>query len=157
MAYSFDSDIGKFFLGLDATYLVDFKQQGADTTPLVEQVDTLFNPVDLRLRGRAGYAYKGVAANIFVNYTDGYRVDNTAGAAEISSWTTIDASLAYNTQEKFGDSPLSNTTLRVSVLNLFNEDPPSTPSNLAFEIFGFDPTNASPLGRFISFELTKKF
>lgn len=157
IAYRYDSDIGTVSLGIDGTYLYDFQQQGADTTPLVAQVDTLYNPVDLKLRGRVAYAYDGFAANVFVNYTDDYRVDNTAGAMRIDSWTTVDLSLSYDTQEKLENLFLDNTVLRISVLNLFDDDPPSAPSNPTFGIFGFDPTNASPLGRFIAFELTKRF
>ncbi|MEM9617059.1 MAG: TonB-dependent receptor [Pseudomonadota bacterium] len=155
IAYSFDSEIGNLFLGLDGTYLKDFQQQAADTTPLVEQVSTLFNPVDLRLRGRAGYNHNGLTANVFVNYTDGYRVDNTSTAENIDSWTTVDVSLSYDTRKKFSSAVLNNTTVRVSVVNLFDQNPPATPSNPQFGIFGFDPTNASPLNRFIALELTK--
>lgn len=154
--YTLDTDGRELSLALDSTFLESFEQQGASTTPLVERVNTLFNPVDLRLRGRAGYAWDNLAANLFVNHTDGYHVDNTAGAAGIDSWTTVDLSLSFDTGE-FGNSALSNTVLRLSVLNLFDEDPPAAPSNPDFGIFGYDPTNASPLGRFMSLELTKGF
>ncbi|MEO1243751.1 MAG: TonB-dependent receptor [Pseudomonadota bacterium] len=156
-SYSFNTDIGSFSLGLDGSFLSDFDQQVTTATPVVEQVNTLFNPVDLRLRGRTAYVRNGFAANIFVNYTNGYRVDNTVGALPIDSWTTVDVSLSYDTRNDFGDSFLSNTVLRVSALNLFDEDPPSTPGAPDFEIFGFDPTNASPLNRFVAVELTKRF
>jgi iron complex outermembrane recepter protein len=157
VAYTYDSEVGNLSLGLDGTYLQDFQQQAADTTPVVEQVDTLYNPVGLRLRGRAGFAHNGIAANVFVNYTDNYRVDSTVGSMRIDSWTTIDISLSYDTREVFGNTVLNNTILRASMLNLFDEDPPSAPSAPNAGIFGYDPTNASPLGRFVSFELTKAF
>jgi iron complex outermembrane recepter protein len=157
LTYTYDSDIGALSLGLDGTLLQDFQQQGAVTAPLVEQVDTLFNPVNLKLRGRTGYAHNGFVANIFVNYTDDYRVDNTAGAMVIDSWTTVDVSLSYDTEERFENSILNDTIIRVSALNVFDQDPPFTIGSPTFGIFGFDATNASPLGRFISVELTKRF
>jgi len=157
LAYTLDSEMGAFSLGLDGTYLIDFQQQAAVTTPLVEQLNTQFNPIDLTLRGRAGYAHKGLSANLFVNYKDSYRVDNSVGAADIDSWTTVDLSLSYDTQDKLGNSVFDDTVLRLSMINLFNEDPPATPGDPAFNVFGYDPTNASPLGRFIAVELTKRF
>lgn len=157
LAYTLDSDVGYFSLGLSGSYLSDFRQQAAVTTPSVELVDTLYNPVDLKLRGRVGYAHNGFTANIFVNYTDSYRVDNANNATPIDSWTTIDLSLAYNTEERFENPILDNTTLRVSVRNLFDENPPSTPSNANFLLLGFDATNASPLNRFVALEVTKAF
>ena len=152
-----EAESGVYAIGLNATYLVDFKQQATSATPLVEQVDTLFNPVDLKMRGRLGYSRGGFVANVFVNYTDSYAVDNTIGSPPIGSWTTVDASLSYNTQEKPGYSLLKKTIVRLSIRNLFNNDPPLTPNANSFQIFGFDPANASPLNRFVSFEITKAF
>jgi outer membrane receptor protein involved in Fe transport len=157
VAYTFESDTGTFSLGLNATKLQDFEQQAAVTTPVVEQVDTLLNPVGLKLRGRVGYAYNSIAADMFLNYVDDYRVDNTPSSDSIDSWTTVDVSLSYDSQEKSGQSILNNMGLRLSVQNLFDEDPPVTPGAPVFNIYGFDATNASPLGRIVSFELTKAF
>lgn len=157
LSYSLDAGRGEYLLGLDGTYLIEFKQQGANTAPLVNRLDTLYNPVDFRLRARAGYARDGFSANLFVNYVDGYREDNTADAARVDSWTTVDANLSYDTGESLNNSILANVLLRLSVRNLFDELPPSAPVNPNFGLVGFDPTNASPLGRFIAFEITKRF
>lgn len=157
LSYTYDLGDGSVLLGLDGTYLRDVERQAAMTSPVVETVNTLFNPVDLKVRGRAGYAGNNFTANIFVNYVDSYRVDSTVNSEPIDSWTTVDVSLAYDTTEDFGKSLLNNTVFRLSVVNLFDQDPPAAPtfSNLAVD--GFDPTNASPLGRFIAFEITKRW
>lgn len=157
VAYALDIDNGTVSLGLDGTYLRNFRQQGAVTTPLVEQVDTLLNPLDLRLRGRVSYTRGGFSANAFVNFADDYAEDRTADAAKIESWTTVDASLSYDTADNYGQDFLNSTVVRLSMLNLFDEDPPSTVGNPTFRLFGYDATNASPLGRFISLELAKRF
>ena len=157
IGYELESEFGKLLLGLDGTYLIDFQQQAASTTPSVEQLNTLFNPVDLKLRGRAGYSSGGFTANLFLNYVDSYQIDNTDDAATVDSWTTVDMSLSYNTREHAKSALLKSLMLRLSVRNLFDKAPPATPSNPAFGIYGFDPTNSSPLGRFVAFELTKRF
>lgn len=157
VAYNNESDAGAFSLGIHGTFLRDYHHQAVVTTPLVEQVNTQFNPVDLKLRGRAGYAHNGFVANVFVNHTDSYRANNTPDAATIKSWTTVDLSLSYETQDRLGSPVLDDTTFRLSILNFFDQDPPSAPGDPNFLIFGYDPTNASPLNRFVAFELTKRF
>lgn len=156
-SYTYDLNHGSILLGLDGTYLELFKQKATSTTPLVARLSTLFNPVDLKLRGRAGYADDNFTANVFLNYVDSYRVNNTPESEPIESWTTVDVSLAYDTKEKLGNSLLNNTLCRVSIINLFDNDPPHAPVSTSIARFGFDPTNASPLGRFISLELTKRW
>ena len=155
--YTRSLDNGNYSIGLDGTYLTDFQQQAVETTPLVERVDTLFNPVDLKLRCRVGYTHNGLSANVFVNYINSYRVDSLPGAAPIDSWATVDLNISYDIQNRFGGAALNNTLLRVSVFNLFDQNPPSTPGAPILGIFGYDAANASPLHRFVSFEVTKRF
>ena len=155
--YSFNTGQGVFSLGLDGTYLTDFERQAAVTSPVVSVLNTQFNPVDLKLRGSAGYSNDGLSVNVFVNYTDSYRADSTPDAASIDSWTTVDLNIAYDLSGKLGVRALNDMQFRVSVQNLFDEDPPWTPSAPEIGLFGFDPANASPLNRFVSFEVSKKF
>lgn len=157
VTYGFNSEVGTIILGIDGSYLSDFQQQSATTTPLIDLENTQFNPVALRMRGRAGYSHNGFVASIFLNYTDSYRVDNTDTSEPIDSWATVDLTFSYDTQDRFSNTLLDNTTLRISVLNLFDQNPPSTPGNPAFRIFGYDPANASALNRFVAFEITKRF
>ena len=157
LSYSYSGGSGVYNLGLSGTYLSEFQQQAASTTPLIDVLDTQFNPVSLRLRGTAGYSNNGFSLNMFVNHTDSYKVDSTPDAASIDSWTTVDLNLAYDFADRFGDGILKNTQLRVSLNNLFDENPPSTPDAAVFGLFGYDPTNASPFNRFVSLEVIKEF
>ncbi|PQA87189.1 TonB-dependent receptor [Hyphococcus luteus] len=156
-AYRFDSTIGAWSLGVSGSYLRDFQQQGASSSPVVERVDTLFNPVALRLRMRAGYAHRGFETNLFVNRSNGYRVDATPGAQAIDSWTTVDFSIAYDAGRNSSIPVLRGALLRLSAINLFDTPPPDAAGAPDFRIFGYDPTNASPLNRFIAIEFEKRF
>ena len=156
LSHGFASDHGVYTLGFGGTYLTAFQQQAAPTTPTVDRRNTQFNPIDLRLRGSLGYAHKGFSANLFVNYADSYEVDDQPGSSPIDSLTTIDLNIAYDAGERFGNAVLDNTVLRLSVQNLFDENPPSTPGAPNFLQFGYDSTNASPLNRFVAFEVTKR-
>ncbi|HEY5758357.1 MAG TPA: TonB-dependent receptor [Steroidobacter sp.] len=146
--YGADAGAGYLSAGLDATYLLKYDQRASASTPLVNKMNSLYNPIDLKLRGRVGYRVAAVTANLFLNYQDDYRVDDSAGSARIGSWTTVDLNLAYD-RDSLG--------LRLSAFNLLDKNPPKALSNPGFGIYGFDPANASPRNRFIAVELTKRF
>ncbi|MEM6539352.1 MAG: TonB-dependent receptor, partial [Pseudomonadota bacterium] len=157
LAYGRQLDAGRLSFGIDGTYLEEFSRQAASTTPNIDQLNTLFNPVDLKLRGRVGFSREGLSTNLFLNYVNDYRSDSTTNATDIDSWTTLDLNIAYDTSEEVGSGFLKDTIFRLSVVNMFDENPPSAPGQPELGIFGYDPTNASALGRFVSFEITKKW
>ncbi|MEM1395999.1 MAG: TonB-dependent receptor, partial [Pseudomonadota bacterium] len=148
---------GEITAGLNATYLLDFAQQGAPTVPEIELLDTLYNPLDFRLRGQLGYQVGGFTGNIFVNYEDGYQTSTTEDGRSIGSYTTVDLSLNYTIQDLVQPRFLNGTTLRFFVQNLLNEAPPEISENPISVVTALDPANASALQRFIAFEVTKAF
>ena len=113
-------------------------------------------PPELRLRGFTSWQYGGLTTNLFVNYTDSYVDNRTITPTPISSYTTVDARVAYSFASK---GFLSGVTLAANVQNALNEDPPETvvltPVGAPTFDLGFDPTNANPLGRFFAIEFTK--
>lgn len=156
--YRRDLGNGDLTLGLDGTYIGKFDRQAAVTAPSVSTLNTLFNPVDLNLRGQVGYATNALAANLFINHAPSYRENDEPGAGEIDAFTTVDATLRWRVGETFARaSVLDRTTLTFSVRNLFDRDPPETVGAPGSGILGFDATNASPIGRFMAVELTKGF
>ena len=156
IGYQYDTGRGLVDLGVDGVILTKYAKQASEVTPPVDLLDTQFNPLDFKFRGRVGFLGDHVTAIVFLNHADGYRTDRSLNGTSIDSWTTFDLSLAYKTD---ADDPgiLGGTTFRVAVQNLFDHDPPSTPGAPALQIFGYDPTNATPLNRFISFEISKRF
>lgn len=155
--YNHQLSDGQLNFGIDGTYLIDYIRQATFNTPEQETLNTLFNPVDLNVRARAGYSSGGLSTNLFVNYVDSYQSDSTAGAVDIDAWWTFDLNIAYDTSKTVSSGVLKDTIFRLSVINLFDQDPPAAPSDLGSGVFGYDPTNASPVGRFLSFEITKKW
>ena len=147
---------GSLFLGLNGTYFTRFKRQASSSTAAVDQRDTAFNPQSLRLRGNVGYSTGGVKMDLFVNHAPSYVVDNISSES-IDSNTTFDLSLSYDFGDRASSNLLSNLLLRFSALNVLDNQPPRVPDNPGFGIFGYDPTNASPLGRVLSLELRKHF
>ena len=152
LSCDFGASFGYFNFGLNANYIVDFQNAFEPGAELVEFVDTVNSPVDLRLRANASWRHRGWGANMFVNHTDGYDDTLSSPARSIDSWTTIDFQLQYDTSDSFRDSWINGTVFAVSALNLFDADPPfvNNPAGLAY-----DPNNATALGRQVSFQITK--
>lgn len=149
---------GDLTASLNGTYLLDFTQQGAPTVPVIDLLDTLYNPLDLNLRGQLGYQLGSFTGNIFVNYADSYRTTSNNEGNPIGSFTTVDLSATYAFTEGSGPDFLNGTTLRFFVQNLFNEEPPQIGEDAPTSIItAFDPANASAVQRFIAFEVTKAF
>lgn len=87
---------------LDGNHVLSYERQIIPTSPVIDVVDTIFNPADLRLRGGLAWAGSSATAAIFVNHVGGYRDDRTTPARAVAAWTTVDLSVGYDT----GDSRL---------------------------------------------------
>lgn len=155
-SYGMDADVGRLTAKLNASYILDFTKKASDATPTVETLNTLYNPVDLKLRGQLGLSRGGFSGSMFFNYIDAYNTNSAASALEIDAWTTFDVGLSY----RFGDRVfgwLEGTTIGFSAQNLFDRTPPTVPPDGNFGISGYDPANASPLGRFVAIDFRKAF
>lgn len=156
VSYVFDADAGSFSFGLRGDYLFDLEDRVSIQVDAIERLNTLFNPSDLRLRGNMSWSNGGLGLDTFINYVDSYTNDAADPDEPIDSFTTVDLRASYTTQGAKG--LLNNVKVAVIVSNLFGEEPPFIDSSSAASAtFGYDPTNASAVGRFVAFELSKKF
>ena len=153
--YSADlEEAGILAVSLSATYLLDYEKQLSSTTPKRSFLDTPGNLVDLRARGTVSWQLKnGLLLSTDINYTDSYK--DPVHDRKINSWTTIDLTIAYEISEKVTFGLLRNTSVRLNVNNIFENDPPFYEN--ADQKIGFDPTNADATGRFISFNIVKRW
>jgi iron complex outermembrane receptor protein len=153
--YGFDLAGGHAEIGAVATYIFNIRQQLTTSSAPVDVVDTVGNPIDLRIRGRATWNRGGFGAALFVNYADGYTNRTTAPSQRVSSWTTFDLNLSYSFQRDHG--PLKGLRLALNATNIFDTDPPYVSYQAGALTVGFDPENASPLGRFVALQVTKSW
>ncbi len=144
--YSFGTSLGDFTLFASATQLLEHSSQSTATSPVISDLNSTFNPLEWRVRGGLTWRLDDWSGGLSVNYQNSYRDAFTADG-EIDSYTTWDLQLArrLGARENGGE-----TRLALSVQNLFGEDPPFANNPLGF---AFDPSNASPIGRFVSLEL----
>ncbi len=155
--YGFETEnAGRFDFRVNGNYLLNFREAFNETTPFADLAGTIHNPVDFRMRSSLSWSGdEGLSATVFVNYTDSYRDDDSEPNRKIDSWTTIDATLTYSLDDRLGSMGLNGMIFSLSAQNLFDTDPPFV--NNALESLGYDPANTDPLGRFISFNITKKW
>jgi outer membrane receptor protein involved in Fe transport len=84
-----------------------------------------------------------------MNYTDSYRNNLVTPAEKISSWTTFDGQIAWRVKD-------GGLSVSLDVLNLTDARPPRVSGGNNINL-GFDPTNASPRGRFIALQIGKRW
>ncbi|WP_201463320.1 TonB-dependent receptor [Brevundimonas aurantiaca] len=143
-------DLGRHRIELDAggSYVLEYSRKLTPVAPREQLVDLVGYPADLRLQAAARWSFDDWGGRIGVNYVDDYR---TLTNAKVASWTTVDAQLRWSPSGRFG---LDGVDVALSAQNLFDEDPPfyNNPQG-----FGFDPANATILGRVVSLQLTKRW
>lgn len=156
MVFRSDTAAGDLTASLNANYILDFDQQASSSSPSVSRLNTLYNPVDLQIRGQLGLVRGAASGILTVNHVTGYRTDSTASGTPVRSWTTADLTLSYRFAEA-GPGLLKGVSAGISVTNLFDRGPPPTPPLAGFSLTGYDPANASPLGRFVALDVRKSF
>lgn len=155
ISYSWDIEVGRLGFNLGGTYLFEQLEQLIETDEPFDVVDTAFSPTDLKLRGSMNWVYDGFSTNLAVNYVDSYRNVQVTPVADVSSWTTVDLNISYNTGAH--GNLLDNTVFSLNALNLFDQDPPFVAAFIGLNSFNYDPTNASPTGRTIALQITKQW
>lgn len=142
---------GVVTLGIEGTRLLAIDQRLTASAPAANIASTLGNPVKLRLRGRLGWARGGFETDLFVNHTGGYQNLTVVPAEPVKSWTTFDFSLGY----RFGTAgPLKSARFGLSATNLFDAKPPYVTNHQFDSTLGYDPEQASAVGRLIAVQLT---
>ena len=150
-SYERETAVGVFATSLNASYLTEFERQLTPDSNAVEDLNVLYRPVDLRLRGVLSWSRGGFTASGAINYTSDYE-DNTANS--IDAWTTVDLNLSYETPDALANGVLEGTRFGINLRNSFDEEPPFA---LTPDGFNYDTSNADPFGRFVSVSLSKSF
>ena len=144
---------GHFQADLIGTDVLNFDQSVTPNVPATDILDTVGNPLSVRLRGTLGWSRHGRGAPgwggaLIVNYTGAYRNPASTLVPVVCAWTTLDASIRYRLRAtRFG-----RTLLSLNVVNVFNHAPPFVDSQ-----FGYDISNVQALGRVMSLGLTQRW
>jgi iron complex outermembrane recepter protein len=148
----------RYSASLDSTYVFKFTDIPLPGSAPVEVLNSLDQPVNFRFRLTGGLGWGpldgGVALNFVNRYTD---ATIPSDPVPVASWTTVDLHARYTVPDSVRSLGARGLQIALSCTNCFNRDPPYVSS--ASDIFsrGYDPTNANPLGRFVSVSLSKRW
>ena len=154
--HSNDTAGGKWVYGLSGTYIFDQQQQITPTAPVFDYVDTVGNPLQLRLAGHLSWSLRRWTVQATVNYTGPYRDPGSVPARGVDSWTTADVNVGYQVDR--GQGWLAETQCNLGIINLFNQRPPFVNQfDPLSGTVGYDAANATVLGRQISLQVVKRW
>lgn len=146
--YAREIGVHRIDLDLAATYLLEYSRLQTPVASREDLVDVVGFPTDLKIRASAMWSVGDWSTRLGANYVDNYR---SARGADIASWLTLDGQLRWTPGRIFGQAGVEAA---LNVQNLFDEAPPfyDNPQGL-----GFDPANATLLGRVVSLQLIKRW
>ena len=144
--YPFEVGAGRLILDGSASYILDYETRPTPTAPVRKVVDLVGYPVSLRSRVGATWFRGDVSLGAHWSHVADYK--DRLGAT-VKAWNTVDAQLGWTPSTGF-----KGVRLALSVQNLFDADPPFYD---AASGFGFDPGQASLLGRVVSLQLTRRW
>jgi outer membrane receptor protein involved in Fe transport len=152
---SLSGALGTLSLDVTGNYVFQFDQAVTDTSPAIDIVNTLANPLALRLRGTVGWSREGPqlpgpGVDVAVNYTGGYKNAGSSLVPDVSAWTTVDLRFVYRTGQ--GSAWLSGMEFSLDATNLLNHEPPFVDDE-----YGYDEDNVQALGRVMSVAISKRW
>lgn len=142
--------VGALDVGTVGTYYNSFKVAASPLAPAIESVNTFGNPPRLRTRSHIGWSDGAFTANAYMNFTSSYK--DVAQNRRVKSFTTFDIDASAQLGDLVTAGIAQDTQVILSMSNLFNKNPPFYNG-----YYGYDPQNASPIGRRFQIVLEKKF
>ena len=160
LGYRLEGVIGDWGLNVSGSHLLTNRRQFVPDSPETSEMNNVYRPVDLRLRGSLSFRREGFNAVAAINYIDGYRdtranhVGQPFWRSTVASWTTTDLTLQYDLGRLWASQSPSETTLTLSGVNVFDRAPPYVAS---YHGLYYDGVNANPRGRFLSAQVVVRW
>jgi outer membrane receptor protein involved in Fe transport len=140
-----------FSLSANASYLTS-DQRIIATQPKTKLAGTIFNPPRLRLRASAEWQQGGLTLDATVSHTGGIDDVRSSPAVAVAGMTPIDLTARYVTRR---GGAFGGLDLILSVQNVVN-DKPSAIDGIFLDA-PYDSTNYSPVGRYVSLSVAKRW
>ncbi len=139
---------GVVTFGIGGSYMFDYLRALSAASPQFQVVNTVGNPLSLRLRGHASWAMAGWSAHAVVNHAGGYK--DPANNRGVDASMTLDLGIGYRLDVK--NKWLSGTQIALNAVNVFNTRAPFVDTS-----YGYDTANSEILRRVVSLSMTKSW
>ncbi len=146
--YALQTRLGTFDFAIGGSDTFSYDQAPTADAPAIDVLDTVGNPVKLRLRGGVSWHIADWSASASANYSSGYKDITFTPARNVDSWTTVDLGADYRVPARV--RWLAGTKIFLGATNIFNKLPPFVNT-----LLGYDPANATLEGRMGSIQITK--
>ena len=151
--YSLRFGAGMLSVFENATFL-SIRRQLTPEAPETTITATAFNPPKLRSRGGVTWSSRGWSETVILNYTSGGTNTLQPDNPPVATWTTIDAQVAYAPAV---EGVFHDLQIAISAQNILDRDPPYLTYDGILTGFHYDTVNNTPMGRFVNFQISKKF
>jgi iron complex outermembrane receptor protein len=153
--YLFDSDFGKFRVGLEGTFVTDFKLQQYEGGPVLNLVGQFNGGQQPVIRWQhlltLDWTYQnfgaGLSEHFTEHYTD-YAPDAAGNLLTVGNYSIVNGYVSFK--------PIPPLKLLVGINNLFDTNPPFSNQQQNWQA-GYNPIFSSPLGRTFYGRVTYKF
>ncbi|MCC6630503.1 MAG: TonB-dependent receptor [Gammaproteobacteria bacterium] len=148
---------GSFTLSLSGTYLTDFNVGITAAATPADRLNTIFNPLQLKLRGAVNWNLGPWRASMVVNRVHGYQNNAVTPVESVGPYTPVDFTLNRDLTD-LGGALAEGMDVGIEIRNAFDESPPYV--NLAPSVNGsggYDASTTNPVGRLFAISLRKKW
>jgi iron complex outermembrane receptor protein len=154
VSYKTKQAIGDIETGIVASRILVFNNQITPEAPASSLLNTSYNPLKWKVRGRIVFGHGDLTTALFLNYQNSYQDPGTTPPAGVASWTTVDFTARYTCHGCSGFA--DGLEAMLGIQNVANRAPPFVENAGGFGV-NFDGANSSALGRYVSLELRKKW
>jgi iron complex outermembrane receptor protein len=161
-SYAIPTDFGQFTVSLAADRIFENTYQPSPGGQFTALLNTFGQTPKFKARGGIAWAQGGFGALLTINYVNSYDNPLVTPTERIDAWTTANLNLSYKVGTSANSYLLRNMTIALNVQNIADRKPPyvNVPNDNGLtgaNAIPFDPANASPVGRLIALQLTKRF
>ncbi|MEO6367555.1 MAG: TonB-dependent receptor, partial [Steroidobacteraceae bacterium] len=149
---------GNFQFTASGSYITDYEVAITAAAVPADRLNTIFNPLKLKLRGGVSWNIGAVKAAAMVTRIHGYRNNAVTPVEGVAPYTPVDLTLSVDLGALNDSAMLKDLDLGLEIRNAFDEDPPYV--NLAPSANGsggYDATASNPIGRLFALSLRKKW
>jgi iron complex outermembrane recepter protein len=152
------ADAGTFTFNLSGSYLTHYKVAITDNAVLVDRLNTIFNPLQLKWRTGVTWNRGALQASAVISRVNGYQNNAVTPFERVGHYMPVDLALAWNLDSLGSTALLKDLQLGVEARNVFDENPPYV--NIAPSVNGsggYDASAGNPIGRLFAISLRKKW